>query len=519
MGRLRSPVWSALLVVVGIVLGGAAAQFVLPTVNAQVQPGIVTYTPAERQQEFEGIGRDVAQLEQQGLLLKRIAKFVAPTVVHIEAKKDERLGQRFGSRIVEEAGSGVVIKHHDKFYVLTNRHVIKDAENERIDVNLNDRRSVHPMRVWSDAGTDVAVMEIEADALVPARIGNSTGLEIGDFVLAVGSPFGLSHSVTFGIVSAKGRRSLKLGDDGVELQDFIQTDAAINPGNSGGPLINLRGEVVGINTAIASNSGGNEGIGFSIPINMFMVVAKQLVDRGELRRAFLGVKLDAQFDAASAARLGLTRLQGARITKITEGSPAEIAGLRVDDVVLRFNNVWVDDIDHLINLVNLTEVEREVPVVIFREGKVQSLSVTVGDREDFLPKQTALPVRRESDPWETLIREFDAWDIEILGVTVTENNKELMARLKLDANAPGLVVLRVAAAGPAAKEVVPGEIIQQINNQSVRSIDDLEQILTTTDLTHRLRLQVANARDSSSPRAMARIVMLTPEAVDKSITR
>ncbi len=519
MGRFRSHAWSAFLVVVGIALGATAAQLGLQTVNAQIQPGIVAYSPQERQQVFEDLGRDVTLLEKQGLLLKRIAKFVAPTVVHIEAKKDEHFSQRFGSRIVEEAGSGVVITLHDKFYVLTNRHVIKDAENQRIDVNLNDRRSVHPLRVWADADTDVAVMEIEADALVPARIGDSSGLEIGDFVLAVGSPFGLSHSVTFGIVSAKGRRSLKLGDDGVELQDFIQTDAAINPGNSGGPLINLRGEVVGINTAIASNSGGNEGIGFSIPINMVMVVAKQLVERGEFRRAFLGVKLASRFNAAAAARLGLARLQGALVTVITEDSPAEEAGLRIDDIVLRFNNVPVDDSDHLIKLVNLTEIGREVSMVVFREGKVQSLAVTLGDREDYLPRQSALPGNPIDDPWDSLIREFDAWDIEMLGVTVSENSEEIAARMKLRDNLPGLVVLRVADSGPVVEKVVPGEVIQRINSQAVRSIDDLEHIMTKIDLSHQLRIHVASNSRSSSSQSTSRIVTLTPQVGDESMMR
>lgn len=519
MRRLRSPMWSALLVMVGVALGATAAQFCLRTVNAQVEPRGFTYSPEERAKEFEELGRDVALLEQQGLLLRRIAKFVAPTVVHIEAKKDERLSERFGSRIVEEAGSGVLVELNGKFYVLTNRHVIKDAENERIDINLNDRRSIHPVRVWADPVTDVAVMEVEADALVPARIGNSTTVEIGDFVLAVGSPFGLSHSVTFGIVSAKGRRSLKLGEDGVELQDFIQTDTAINPGNSGGPLINLRGEVVGINTAIASNSGGNEGIGFSIPINMVMLVAKQLVERGELRRAYLGVKLDTQFDGTTAAKLGLPRLQGARVTSVTEGTPAEAAGLRVDDVVLQYNNVVVDDIDHLINLVNLTEVGREVPVVIFRDGEVQTLMVILGDRNEQLDKQGALPNSPVKGPWDTLIEEFEAWDIEVLGVTVTENNEEIAARMKLSANLPGLIVLRVAGAGPAGEQVSPGEIIQRINNQPIRTIDDLEQIMTKTDMSRQLRIQVANNSRSSSLRNMSRIVTLVPNQGGESVVR
>lgn len=519
MGRFRSPAWGSFLVFIGVVLGAAIAQIGLQTVSAQIEPSAFDATPAERQQMFEELGQDVTLLEERGLILKRIAKFVAPTVVHIEAKKDERLSDRFGSRVVEEAGSGVVIEMDGKFYVLTNRHVIKDAANERIDVNLSDRRSIHPTRVMSDPLTDVAVMEIETDSLIPARLGDSTSLHIGDFVLAVGSPFGLSHSVTFGIVSAKGRRSLKLGEDGVELQDFIQTDAAINPGNSGGPLINLRGEVVGINTAIASNSGGNEGIGFSIPINMVMVVAKQLIESGELRRAYLGVKLDTNFNAATAARLGLPRLRGALITEITPNTPAEAAGLKVDDIVLRYNNVDVDDIDHLIKMVSLTDVSREVPVVIFRDGKVQTVMVTLAARNELPQQQGSVPNRPMKGPWDSLIREFDAWDVEVLGVTLAENNEEIAARMKLSANLPGLIVLRVNESGPAAEHVSPGEIIQRVNNQPVRSIDDLEQIMTKTDLNQQLRIQVANNGRSSSLRNMSRIVTLEPDSEEQTLVR
>ena len=159
-------------------------------------------------------------------------------------------------------------------YVLTNRHVVKYANPKDIKIRLSDGRLIHPKKIWEDRKTDVAVMKVQAPQLVPARLGKSDKVEIGDFVLAIGSPFGLRQSVTYGIVSAKGRHDLDLGEGDVEYQNFIQTDAAINPGNSGGPLVNLRGEVVGMNTAIASSSGGNEGIGFSIPIRNVLHIAE-----------------------------------------------------------------------------------------------------------------------------------------------------------------------------------------------------------------------------------------------------
>lgn len=351
-----------------------------PVARAQDSALDEGYSPEQRDQLYASLEREVAELERQGNILKTVVKLVSPTVVHIKAEKSETTGRRRDT--IEEAGSGVVVQFSENFYVLTNRHVIKDARRQDIQISLDDGREITPTRIWADAGTDVAVMAISAPELVAARLGDSSRIEIGDFVLAVGSPFGLSHSVTYGIISAKGRRDLELGDD-VELQDFLQTDAAINPGNSGGPLINLRGEVIGINTAIASNSGGNEGIGFSIPINAASYIARQLIERGRVDRAFLGVTLDSKFNTTAAVKLGLPRRLGARITAITAGAPAEAASLQIGDVVLRFNGIRVDNDSHLIYLVNLTEVGKQVPIVIFRDGKMLHLTVKVGNKTDF----------------------------------------------------------------------------------------------------------------------------------------
>lgn len=332
----------------------------------------------ERYAELEREGRD---LERFSKLLKKVVALVRPTVVHIESEHSD--GGRSGQRPTEETGSGVIIARDGSHYVITNRHVIKNAPLQGIRVKLTDGRVLHPIKVWSDRGTDLAVMEINAKNLVEARLGDSDELEIGDFVTAVGSPFGLSHSVTFGIISAKGRRDLQLTSDGLSYQDFLQTDAAINPGNSGGPLLNLRGEVIGINTAIASSSGGSEGIGFSIPINMANVVITQLIDSGEVHRAYLGVQLDGSFNERTALRLGLGSKAGARVIQITPNSPAASADIRVDDVILQFNKVEIEDDNHLINLVSLTPIGKEVPVVIFRENERQTIQVRVDERRKF----------------------------------------------------------------------------------------------------------------------------------------
>jgi S1-C subfamily serine protease len=244
----------------------------MPRLSAQtiVESGFETeMSAAERDKLYASLSHEVDELERHRRILKTVVRLVSPTVVHIEAEKNETAAKGYArNKRVEEAGSGVVVELKDKYYVLTNRHVIRDAQLADIKILFADDRTISPTKVWSDADTDIAVMAVSLPKLIPARVGNSDHVEVGDFVLAVGSPFGLSHSVTYGIISAKGRRELELGDGGVRYQDFLQTDAAINPGNSGGPLIDLRGEVIGINTAIASQSGGNEGIGFSIPINM-----------------------------------------------------------------------------------------------------------------------------------------------------------------------------------------------------------------------------------------------------------
>jgi serine protease Do len=341
-------------------------------------------SPEKRAELYNQLRSQAEVLEKQSAIVKTVAKLLGPTVVHIEAEIPGRTALQFGrNHQVEEAGSGVVVQLQGQSYVLTSRHLISGATPGNINIRLADGRKINPTKAWEDPETDVAVMAVSATDLVAAPLGDSDKMEIGDFVLAVGSPFGLSHSVTYGIISAKGRRSLDLGDSGVRLQDFIQTDAAINPGNSGGPLINLRGEVIGINTAIASNSGGNEGIGFAIPVNMFMVVVQQLIDHGKVSRAFLGVTLDSSFGPTMAGEVGLSRPMGARVTHITPNSPATAAGLQPGDVILQFNNVWVEDDNHLVNMVNLTEIGKEVSLTVFRERKTFLVKVAVSDRSRF----------------------------------------------------------------------------------------------------------------------------------------
>ena len=388
--RIRFTIAMALGLAAGLlgnVSGGGAALGQSAIRAAIERRGPVS--PDTRAELYRQLQSQAEILEAQAAVVKTVAKLIGPTVVHIEADVTGRTAMQFGrAPRVEEAGSGVVIQEGDDYYVLTNRHVICGAgphkpDVRKIKIHLADGQIIQPDRVWDDRDTDVAVMSVSAPGLVAAPIGDSRATEIGDFVLVVGSPFGLSHSVTYGIISAKGRRGLELGRSGVPRQNFLQTDAAINPGNSGGPLINLRGEVIGINTAIASNSGGSEGIGFAIPIQMFMFVARQLIERGEVRWAYLGVTPDPEFKPTDAAALGIPRCVGTLVTAVIEGSPAAAAKLQPKDVILQVGDTLIENGDHLIDVMRLTEPGKKVTVVVFREGKEVPLQVTLGNWEEF----------------------------------------------------------------------------------------------------------------------------------------
>lgn len=349
---------------------------------AQVSATVDSSVASDREQQFAELSRDVDALDRELGIYKRVAKLVSPSVVHVEATP---LPQYRLRRDIEEAGSAVLVRFRGNDYVLTNRHVIKHSQEDLIRLELHDGRQLQPTQIWSDTDTDVAVMRVESDGLVPARIGDSDTAEIGDIVMAFGSPFNLRRSVTRGIISAKGRSNLDLGEGEVVYQKFLQTDAAINPGNSGGPLVNLRGEVIGLNTAIASNSGGNEGIGFSIPINIAVQIMRQLIETGKVEDGFIGVELDLEFNSAAARLVGLNELRGARITGFTNNSPAPSYDIREGDVILSFDGLQIQNKQHLINLVKRTEIGRKVKMVIFRDRQMLTKYVRIGRRSDYLP--------------------------------------------------------------------------------------------------------------------------------------
>jgi serine protease Do len=330
-----------------------------------------------REAAFQELASDIDRLDPILGIFKRLVRLASPSVVHIDTKKTEQSenGEAKQAGEVEEAGAGVLLEYRGRLLVITNRHVVVPAQLSSILIQGSNRATTNPLHLWSDAATDIAVMEVPKEFGIAARVGDSDRLEVGEQVVAIGSPFGLAHSVTTGILSAKGRRDLELGTRTIEVQDFFQTDAAINPGNSGGPLFNLKGEVVAINTAIASNSGGSEGIGFSIPINLVMGVVGQLVDQGEFRRGYLGIVMDYQYDVNAALQLGLPAMRGVLIKGVRPKSPAETAGLRAGDVLLEYNGQEVESDSQLVQMVSLTDLKQAVPMTIWRQGRSMQLQV------------------------------------------------------------------------------------------------------------------------------------------------
>ena len=309
---------------------------------------------------------------------------MCPSVVHIEADVTRRnsLNVTGKSRRVEENGSGIIIQLGEKFYVLTNRHVVSGDRPAETRSPCATAAASIPARPGTTRRPTWPSWPSTPRTSRPRRWAIATRWRSAISYWPMGYPFGLAHSVTFGVISGKGRRNLDLGDAGVRLQDFLQTDAAVNPGNSGGPLVNLRGEVIGMNTCIASNSGGNEGVAFSIPSNMVLNVARQLVETGRVRRSYIGVTLDEHYGPGMAAELGLPRAVGALVSRSPRSRRPRWPQLHERDVILTYNDVAIEDDGHLMNLVSVTPAGKAVPVVIFRSGQTISVKVTVAERKE-----------------------------------------------------------------------------------------------------------------------------------------
>jgi serine protease Do len=339
-------------------------------------------TAALAQAPSGGLPPPVSDVLRLGDRFEAVARKASPGVVYVEATKPARPSAATGkSTPLEESGSGVLTRLDGQrgVFVLTNNHVIAQAAPEQITINLADGRLFRPGRVWADPESDIALLRLDGgEGLPTVPLGDSDQVRVGQWVLAVGSPFGLNQTVTHGIISARERGQVGLGST-IRIKDFLQTDAAINPGSSGGPLLNLEGEVIGINTAIASHSGSNSGVAFSIPVNLVKRVARQLLEKGVVSRGYLGMQMAGSFEPVDALRLGLDRAQGAWVEVVYPDTPAAAAGLRVNDVILQVDGTAIRNENHLINLISMLPAGQRIRLQVWRDRRVQTLEAVVGD--------------------------------------------------------------------------------------------------------------------------------------------
>jgi serine protease Do len=364
---------------------------------------------------------------------------------------------------VTALGSGFIIDPSG--LIVTNNHVIDDAE--QVTVTLHDETVLQAKIVGRDTKTDLALLKVESPGKTPfpfVNFGDSDTARIGDWVIAIGNPFGLGGTVTAGIVSARAR-DINAGP----YDDFIQTDAAINKGNSGGPLFNLRGEVIGINTAIFSPSGGSIGIGFSIPSNEAKPVLADLQKFGKTKRGWLGVRIQ-QVTPDIADSFGLKDAKGALVGGVMTKGPAEKAGIKTGDVILKFDGKDVEDSRHLPRMVAATDIDKTVDVEVWRDGKVVTVKAVVGQ----LPEEDKTEeAKTEKEPKATKGESGQA-EIASLGLTVSAINDGLRDRFDLAADAKGVVVTDVKGDGPAAdKGLRPGDLVVEAMQESIKSPADL----------------------------------------------
>ena len=480
MQKWRSWLFPFVLVAVGVVIGVVVAS----------DMGWLSSGTAGPDQRSNDVVRPVATAPQVPMTggnaknFVEIAKTVKPAVVNIAASRSGKSGEGpqsspfddpffrrfFGDEFFKRdqphrerkergQGSGVIVDPNG--LIITNNHVVNKADEIR--VFLSDKREFKGKLIGMDTKTDIAVVKIEATGLSTIPIADSDQLEVGEFVLAVGSPFGLTQSVTMGIVSAVGRASMGIA----EYEDFIQTDAAINPGNSGGALVNIRGELVGINTAIFSQSGGNMGIGFAVPSNLARSIMEQLVKGGKVVRGWLGVAIQ-ELTPELAAQFGLTDTKGVLVSDVMDDSPAKKAGFERADVITEYDGRAMDSPTHLRNAVAQTPIGRKVPIKLIRDKKPKTIDVTIVEQ----PKSFGQPGAEDNG-------ESTAPTGVLSDIDVRELNEELASRYGIKTTERGVVVVRVRG-GSTAEDmgVREGDIVLEVNRKPVTSLKSYERAVS-----------------------------------------
>ena len=384
-----------------------------------------------------------------------LVQSVQKSVVHIkvERKLVNVMGHFQNQPHQEGFGSGAIVRSDG--YILTNHHVVGEAD--KITVQLYDGQELKARLIGTDPATDISVIKIEGKDMPILQMGDSDNILVGESVIAIGNPFGLSHTVTFGIVSAKGRTGMGIA----EYEDFIQTDAAINPGNSGGPLVDLEGKIVGVNTAIFSRSGGYQGIGFAVPINMALRVMTELIENGQVSRGWLGVGIQDMTPELAKA-FGLDQAKGSLVTGVMPGTPAEKAGLQKGDAILRLNGSTIENSNGLRNLIAEARADAKVDLDLVRNKVPMTLSVRLDER----PKQSGQADANSSTKSPS----------PELGFAVQELTPEMAQRLGYETTQSGIVITVVKPDSPAFNVGLrAGMMIVEMNRQSINSMADFQR--------------------------------------------
>ncbi|MHB8954012.1 MAG: DegQ family serine endoprotease [Pirellulaceae bacterium] len=485
--------FSISLIALTLITAAVIADRTWPYLLSRATYAIERGQAAAAEEQLE-VATDISQAFQH------VARALRPSVVSVSSVKRAQANQaqmrRFGSPVPEEfrrffgddetferffeappaprgfeqqgLGSGVIVSEDG--YILTNNHVVQGADE--VTVRLSDRRELSAEVVGTDKPTDIAVLKVKANGLHPAKFGDSSSLQVGQWALAMGSPFGLDQTVTAGIVSAVGRVGMGITD----YEDFIQTDAAINPGNSGGPLVNLKGEVIGINTAIASRSGGYQGVGFSIPSNMARYVMESIINKGGVTRGYLGAVIqDLTEDLARS--FGYDSNEGVLISSVVPDGPAAKAGLQEGDIVTRVNDKKVSGATELRNAIAATEPNSQVALEIHRAGTPQTVNVTIG--------------KLEGDQIAMGAGASDGAEVEQLGMKVEDLTPELMRQLGVESNQRGVVVTQVDPTSLAARVGIrPGDLVVAVGQKAIEAVSDFRESTRNYDPQAGIRMQI-----------------------------
>lgn len=502
-----------------LVVGFAAGVMYGPQFAGRVAYAV---SVGQLQAERGELAQMAAKQDTLSPLYRKVSKVVMPAVVEVRVTKrvavaqmpemDDLFRHFFGDqgpnqtprqrqprqRQMQALGSGVIVDAANG-YIITNNHVVGGADE--VQVVTSDNRKLDAEWVKTDPATDLAVVKVKGENLISAPLGDSDAMEVGDLVLAIGSPEGLPQTVTSGIISAKGRNQAGLGGGTNLYQNFLQTDAAINHGNSGGPLVNMRGEVIGINTAIVSQTGVNEGIGLSIPSNMIRQIMDQLIAKGKVVRGYLGVKLQ-DVDANLAKSFNLPTTEGALAGDVAKEGPADKAGLKAGDFITAVDGKKVADVSQLRMTIAGVAPGKSVHLEIYRDGKKQTLPVKIGEQPKDMTAAFGNPLAPEGGKASA----------SKLGIKVATLTEDIGAQLGYYAGLKGVVITEIDPDSSAAGlGLQVGMLIVKVGDKAVTTADQFTLAISAKEAANGVRLQVTD------PKGDSQFVFVTPTKPHKPL--